>query len=689
MTSLPPLPPGFQLQGSAPASMPPLPPGFQLAQPEAPAPLDINATRAALMAAHDSGNLAEERRLSALLKPIDAPSRSLGETTVKPVSADSFYQPGFKPLDEAAATVSTAVNQLPLVGAPIEQGIATLQANAHNAMKPNDLPISASDVVSTNRQREQQNPKGNLAGKVIGGIAPYAVASEFALPAKLLGLEGSILSRIGFGTFSQFGINTGDNMTRNGQSFPEAAANAIVPTLLSLPLSLFGSPTRPGKIVTNELKRAGLTQEDVDGLLKQLGPEAVIGDLTPRLQARTGAIATTDGPGRDLVVKALTARAAGANKRIKSATESIFGPEPVPSRVADDIEAARKNANAAYEPVFREKALSGATPADAQFDAQPLSDAINAAIPNFVGETRSKVASVAKMLVDPRTGKLTTDPQTILAVRGELDGMIGALKDQRGSKTTADALMDLRKVIDDDLALQVPGVKWADAGRAEVAAQQRGFELGRDSLKNGESAIHPVDFKNELNDLAGPSGTAIGPRATPSIAPQRVSEGMLSRIYQAIGVTANDRVALKQLLKGDGSWNREKMEAAFGPEKTDQFVKLLDNEATMAETEGLAFGNSKTSLLHSAKSGLEPATNAGMIRSALNARFGDAAVQALDRATFGLASAERKRTNTQVAKALMGRGVPTTENGRLALTAVARALLVQQGLSAFGGNTSQ
>ncbi len=641
--------------------------------------VDVQGMRRALMQAHDSGNLDEERRLSLALKQIDTPPMTLGETTIKPVSKDSFYQPGFKPMDEAAAFATSTINQIPVVGPVIEKGIAEGQAYLHNTYKPEDIPISPSDVQNTFRQQEHANPKGTTAGKVVGGVLPYAVASEFALPAKALGLEGSLFSRVGFGVPSQFAINTGDKMTREGQSLPDAAVDSILPTLLTAPLALFGAPTAAGKVVTAELKRAGITAEDVQAALKDMGPAAVVGDLTPRLQARTGAVATSPGPGQDMVTKALMDRAAGANARIKGSVEDTFGPEPVPSRIAGEIDTARKQANAAYEPVLRENALG---PSMGVYDATPLAQAIDTTIPNLVGGTRQQVEQVRKMLINPQTGKLTTDPQIILAVRHELDGVIEGLAGPGGNRTTAGVLSDLRKLIDNDLAQQVPGIKWADAGRAEVGAQERAFELGRNALKNGDNAIHPVDFRNQLDELSGPQGSAVGPRSTPNVVPQRVTEGMLSRVYQAIGTTANDRVALKQLLKGDGSWNREKMVAAFGPEKTDEFVRLLDNEATMATTENLAFGNSKTSLLQSAKEGLEPSSNPGVIRALLNTKAGDAIWTAADRLTGGMASAERSKANEAIAKALLSRGTASLpsalKNGRLSLTHIARALIAQQ-----------
>lgn len=636
---------------------------------------DIDAMRSALMDAHDKGDLAEERRLSALLKQVDTQPVSLGETTLKAVSPDSFYQPGFKPLDEAGAFVSSTVNQIPIAGPLLEKGAADIQAQLHNALKPNDIPISQSDVLSTNLQREAANPKGTFAGEIMGNAAPYLAASKFALPAKMLGLEGTLFSRAGFGTGSQYLINSADNMTRKGEELPKAAMDAILPTLVTAPLSLFGSPTRAGRVVTAELQRAGVSAADVQAALAKIGPDAVIGDLSPRLQARMGAVASTPGPGQDLIINAMRDRAIAANSRIKGAVENTLGPEPIPSKVAADIEQARVMANEAYDPVLKAKAQS----ANPNFDAKPLAAAIDAQLPNFVGETRTKVQSVADMLVNPKTKQLTTDPQTILSVREEIDGMINAMKGAQGGNTkTLAVLGDMRKMIDDELAMQVPGIKWADAGRAEVHAQGEGFDLGRKVLNGGENPIHPVDLETTLDALRGPKGSAVGPRNGASLAPLRVTEGTLSKIYQVIGTTANDRVALKSLLKGEGSWNREKLVTVFGKDKADALISLLEGEARMAETEALAFGNSKTEIVRSAKDGLEPTSSDGVAKALLNAKFGDAIWRATDRLTGGVASAERRKTNEAIANALLARNVQASRNRITVpqgISAVARALI--------------
>lgn len=83
------------------------------------------------------------------------------------------------------------------------------------------------------------NPIAAETGKVVGAVAPYAVASGVPLLNQAMGFSGPLLQRLFMTAASQQAINTGDNMA-NGQPFPEAAANAVIPSLLAAPAAIIG-----------------------------------------------------------------------------------------------------------------------------------------------------------------------------------------------------------------------------------------------------------------------------------------------------------------------------------------------------------------------------------------------------------------------------------------------------------------
>ncbi|MBL8595157.1 MAG: hypothetical protein JNK01_20900 [Devosia sp.] len=494
-----------------------------------------------------------------------------GQTTLRPVSVDSMYQPGFEPLDQAHAALTSTINRIPVAGVPIEKQLAQWQADLHNFLKPDDIPITQSDVLNTNVQRELQNKKGALAGKVIGEMGPYLAASRVATLAKLLGFEGKLAERIVYGTLSQYLINTGDAITREGKDPVTAAREAIVPTLLTTPLALIGDPPPPGRAITAAIKRDGIAVDDVKALLDALGDDAVLADLSPRLQAILSDIMSRPGPAQDLVNNATQLRAAGTQDRIKAGREAILGPAPIPSREAAAIEA------------------------------------------------------------------------------------------------TKDALL-----LDETLGAYLPGTRALDDQFDELTRQQEGLDLGALALRNGDTPIHPEDFRDTFTGGAVPGGEFIGPSGFPV----RIRQGMVADIEQIIGTKTNDPAALREILTDKGTWNREKLVTAFGEEAVDRLTRLFDGEAQMAATKASAEEGLSTEIRKSAELGVDPSTTESMILSLMKGNHGDAALQAFNHLTGGLAVIEQRLADERMALALLGRVMPPANSipPPLLLSALARGL---------------
>ncbi|OEO32773.1 hypothetical protein VW23_010015 [Devosia insulae DS-56] len=512
----------------------------------------------------------ENRRLS--VAPNEVDMRLPSETTLRPVSADSMYQPGLEPLDQAHAALTSTINSIPVAGVPIEKQLAQWQADLHNFLKPDDIPITQSDVLNTNVQRELQNKKGALAGKVIGNMGPYLAASRVATLAKLLGFEGKLAERLGYGTLSQYLINTSDAITREGKDPVKAAREAIVPTLLTAPLALIGDPPPPGRAITAELTRAGIGVDDAEAALNAVGPDAVLGDLSPRLQTTLGTIPSKPGPAQDLVINAMRLRAAGTGDRIKAGLEEIFGPAPIPSREAAAITA-------------RQDAL----------------------------------------LLDETLG-------------------------------------------------HVPGTRALDDQFDELTRQHEGLDLGALALRNGDrdAVIHPADFGDAFAAGALPRGEFIGPSGVPV----RIQQGMIADIARIIGTRPSNPAAMHEILSAQGTWNREKLVTAFGQETADRLTRLFDGEAQMAATKASAEKGLATEMQKSADASLDPSTRESTLWSLMKGNYGDAALQAFNRLTGGLAVAEQRMANERMALALLGRVVPAANSvpPPLLLSALARGL---------------
>jgi len=497
--------------------------------------------------------LAERERLTAALKKHDNPPLHLGETTLSQASPDAIYQRGFKPLDQVHAAVTSSISSVPVAGPLAEKGIAIVQAAAHNALKPDDVPITMDDVIRVNRQREEANKKGTLAGQIIGNTAPFLAAAKVATLAKYLGLEGELAERFGWGMLSQYGINTADGVTRDGKTWDQSARDSALPTLFTAPFSLIGGPRPTGRIVAEELRKSGIGADDAKALLDALGDDGVLADLSPRLQEMLGLIASKPGPAQEVLIAAMQPRAAGTGDRLKAGLEEILGAPRIPSREAAAVEARK------------------------------------------------------------------------------------------------DALL-----FDETPAAHGPGTRALDDQFNELTRQQEGLDLGAQALRNGDRPVHPADFGDALAAGVLPEGQFIGPSGVPV----RIQQGMIADIARIIGTETHDPAALRDILTGKGTWNREKLATAFGEETAERLTRLFDGEVQMAKTNELVEAGLGKEFAQSAANSLGGSAKEGILWELLNRNYGEAAWKTFNLLSGGLMEAERRVIDKDMALALLGRTIP-------------------------------
>lgn len=133
--------------------------------------------------------------------------------------------------DQFNAFASSMFRSPDVVGPALESGMTDLKAKAQG-----ETPEQVAADEQANRER---NPIAAGTGAFVGKAIPYVLGSMFGPTSTALGLSGSVLSRLGWGGASQFGINTADNVM-HGQNLGDAAKNAIWPTVASEPFALFG-----------------------------------------------------------------------------------------------------------------------------------------------------------------------------------------------------------------------------------------------------------------------------------------------------------------------------------------------------------------------------------------------------------------------------------------------------------------
>lgn len=411
--------------------------------------------------------------------------------------------------------------------------------------------------------------------------------------------------------------------------------------------------------------------KEVGPRMDALGPDAVLGDLGPRLQKATQAVATMPGPGQKTVIDALRLRAAGRNERVTGGVDETLGGAPVPSA----IKAGVREGQDALSPYYQ-KAMEGAQ----RVDTSPVALDLDSAIVNKRGEAQSAAKKVRGMLNVVGTNELDPSPRTLFEVRKAIDGMLETEKD-----TNAIAVLSgTRKQVDELLAQSAPGIKEIDAMYAELARQKEGFDTGTQILRTGPEAPHPSDVIEQMVSGATPQGKGVGPSAVPF----RLSQGARADIDRLIGTKSNDLLALKNAVGGEGDWNRAKLAAVFGQEKADKLLAIINRELRYKELEDDALGGSRTAALTAAREEIV-GKEAGprIIQSLMDIKPGTATAAGIDKGLGWIKKGRRASTNAAIGDALVSRqreliaqqlmnGGPSALT-QMAPSAVAKALLVK------------
>lgn len=500
-------------------------------------------------------------------------------------------------------------------------------------------------VAGTEANQTALNPSAAGAGKATGGIilgstlgkgGATMIPSVAASPLRLA-LAGS-----GEGALygAAYGAGDGDSFSDRATKALQGGAMGALTGAIATPLvSGFFNPqvSRANQTLNTQLTRDNIDPTQVNAMVpQQFGPTGVVADLGPNLRGTAAAIATEPGQGQTTITNALTNRQQGANARIAADLDNSLGPAVDPSAVTTEIDAARKAVNTQYEPVFRAKALSN----DPFIDVKPVVAALDNRIGTTVGQTQNTLRNVRDLLSDAN-GNALRDPQMVMAVRHELDGMI----DSETNRTIQGALKDIRKALDNELGSAVPGLKAVDAQFQEVARQADSLERGQTILDSGRTAVRPTELDAQV--AAATPGQQL-----------RLSQGARAEIDRLIGTKGNDRVALNQLLKGEGSWNRQRLETVFGKPKADALLGIFEREAALAATENAGLAGSRTSPLISAKADLDaPSASRKALESFDFMRPGRAAINVADALLGGRDAARKAATNSAIADALMSQGL--------------------------------
>lgn len=183
-------------------------------------------------------------------------------------------------------------------------------------------------------------------------------------------------------------------------------------------------------------------------------------------------------------------------------------------------------------------------------------------------------------------------------IKGDLDNVIqydapglgvpaGAVSRQQG------ALKQMRGQLNAALEAQIPGYADANAASSELARQADAVKLGTALLDSGKTAMTPERLAQEWGAMS--PGEQAAARA-----------GTRGEIDRLLDTRANDLVAGKNVIKGEGDWNRARLGTIFGAEPTNQVIGAIDREGRFANTYNKVVENSQTAQRQAAAKAMKP-----------------------------------------------------------------------------------
>lgn len=329
--------------------------------------------------------------------------------------------------------------------------------------------------------------------------------------------------------------------------------------------------------ITNELADpVKLAAQQAD--LTRLGPQATLADVSPEWLGVARGAASRPGS-RDAIVNALQDRQAQANARLAGDLDASLGQAVVPSQVDAGLAQARDQVAQQYGPI-----MANAT----RVDTQPLANQLDAAAVNLRGPAQQAVNRVRGFLNIPGTDALDPNPQALLSTRQAIDGLVAGEQNPQVVRQLTVA----RQQVDDLLDQAAPGIKDVDAQYAELARQSDALQQGRPILNNGATALRPQEVDQMLTEGALPQGRQIGPSGVPT----RMQQGVRAEIDRAAGTNAVDTTAVRNIVRGEGDWNRQKLASLFGPDNADAALNAIDRETTFGQTANRVTSGSDTAM---------------------------------------------------------------------------------------------
>ncbi|MCC6948843.1 MAG: hypothetical protein IT539_13830 [Bradyrhizobiaceae bacterium] len=540
---------------------------------------------------------------------------------------------------------------------PRPSGILPTSGEVLQAIRPvtGDMPRSDSTV------GQYARTVGNFAA---GALAPGGVARRAAQV---------VLPAVASETAGRYAPQGYEGLARLGGALAGGvAASARMPSI--------GAASRANRALSE------MVTPQTQARLRELGPDAFLFEGNPTLTQTAQGVVQRPGAAAEQLRSAVTARHKLAPERLQTEIQQSFGRPVAPSRVQTRIDKAQQ----ALAPDYRAAVATQTAPAN----VRPIVGVLDDEISRLAGAPKKALIEIKSFLFD--NGRLKTNADELLSVRAAIDDMVPRFE---GQKNALRVISETRQSIDDAIRQAAPAVKAVDARFAALAKQSESLEKGGQILATGKEAIRPSELAQALRTMS--------PQQQASL-----RMGARAEIDRVVGTALHDINAVRNLVKGEGKWNWNKLAQVFGTREADRVFGAIDREVAFRQAYDSLIANSQTAPRQVAEAMTRVAGPGNLTPEAAGAiagltltgnpavaAGGAAMVGGVKRGWGALASGGQRRLDQALVQQLGSQGNARDQILQILLNdqfrrrqqmsvpqeLVVRALLAGQGVSAGGG----
>lgn len=520
--------------------------------------------------------------------------------------------------DALSAGFTSGVNAIPFVGDKALSFLEQLKANVQGRTQQ--------DVAASDQAQVDQHPVASTAGTVVGTVAPFAAAGSLPVAGRLLGMTGSLPSRIGFGAASSALITGGDAAMRGADpidAIKQGGVGGLIGAAFPVAERVLGGAARlvtgsgaprEAQNVARALNSDGIPVDQVNQRLQQLGPDAMLMDLGPNLQAQAGAVASVPGPGQTVARDAIAARGQNATNRVNADVTATVGNGPEIGALRDNIVQAQ---SAAADPIYTRirNIPLGNLPQLAAVARTPMGNqALHAALTSMENDG-----------VQVTNGQFTV---------GLADYMKRALDDlassagREGRNNVARQARNMTRAITSAVDRVVPDYRLARDAFAGPAQVLDAIDTGTTVFSREMS---PAQLRRELAAMS-PSERA-GHLA-----------GAQAQVEAMMGNAVNDVAALRNTFRK--GWNEAKLRILLGDNVANDLLRRIDRELAYGRTANAVSSNSETARRQASQGEVNP--NLGTTPR-IQATLTGIVLSAFDGARHAIQGVRQPRINSHMA----------------------------------------